>query len=76
MICEEQNYKSRSFVRFMICDNKNSGEIRRRHKILLNVNLKLIIAVKIWNALMMESVDAWRDTLLVPMELAPILMNA
>ena len=24
-ICEEQNYKSRSFVRFMICDSKNSG---------------------------------------------------
>ena len=24
-ICEHQNYKSRSFVRFMICDNKNSG---------------------------------------------------
>ena len=26
LICEEQNYKSRSFVRFMICDNKNSGD--------------------------------------------------
>jgi len=26
LICEEQNYKSRSFVRFMICDNKNSGK--------------------------------------------------
>ena len=25
-ICEEQNYKSRSFVRFMICDSKNSGK--------------------------------------------------
>ena len=25
-ICEEQNFKSRSFVRFMICDNKNSGK--------------------------------------------------